>query len=460
MDTASIVAFTGLRRTKVRRTAGALISTSTSSSDPPTATSPGDQATSRLSPIETQVSTASDPAPELKVKPFSTTTTITSPTATGQTAPTSLPDASDTDGGTNGGTLTSTSSPLGPVGVTSSGDSSQNSSGQPGDGQSQQTHRIIIGVVLGVFAILTVICLLWCLLRRRRRCRRSRLPETIDFCATEKSQRDGHEASEMQRLSGRPAPSGYVDRGGSQLSDQPTQLEPLSRATVKNPGVDPPEWFSADTQRSRLDRERQSSSLAYGDGLNNGMPSQISDPLSNPEQAPEASSQPHALRDASDPFADHKRAGEPQSSAKQYCSSFPQSAFKGFNVDLPSPTETAQPKSPAPQDGRDRKADPTSGHDREESTSSSVIVLPGRSSAGSSMHNVGCEATASDLARWRQERDRFTRASTRSDPFDLERPSMMTHTITWPFDDDAKGGPVLSTNSNTTIDSPANEDDK
>lgn len=237
----------------------------------------------------------------------------------------------------------------------------------------------------------------------------------------------------MQRLSGLPATSGNVDRRGSQLLDQPAQLEPLSRATVKNPDVDPPEWFSADTQQSQLDRERQSSSLAYGDGLNNGMPSQISDPLFNPEQAPEVSSQPRAST-SRDPFADPKSAGEPQSSAKQYCLSFPQSAFEGFNFDLPPPTETAQPKSPEPQDGRDRKAVQTSGHDREESTSSSVIVLPGRSSAGSSLHNVGYEATASDLARWRQERDTFARASTRSDPFDLERPSMTTvhnHLAVW-----------------------------
>ncbi|KAL2005326.1 hypothetical protein VTN00DRAFT_2537 [Thermoascus crustaceus] len=457
MTTASIVTFSGLRCTKVRRTAGALISTSTSSSDPPIETS-GNQATPISSPIETQVSTASDPAPEPGVKPSSTTTTTSSPSATGQTAPTSLPDASDTAGGTNDGTLTSTSSPLGPVGITSSGDSPQNSSGQPGDGQSQRILRFIIGGALGAFAILTVSCLLWYLLRRRRWRRRSRTPETIDFYATEKSQRDGHEASEMQRLSAPPATSGNVDRKGSQLLDQPAQLEPLSRAAIKNPAVHPPEWLSLDPQQSQLDRKRQSSSSGYGDDLNNRMPSQISDPLFKPEQALEAFSQSRAST-SRDPFADPRSAGEPQSTAKQYRLSFPQSAFEGFNFDLP-PAETAHPKSPEPQESRDRKAGQTSGHDREESTSSSVIVLPGRSSAGSSLHNVGYEVTASDLARWRQERDTFTRASTRSDPFDLERPSMTTYTITRPFGDDTKWGPVLSTNSNMTIYSPAKEDDK
>ncbi|KAL2221488.1 hypothetical protein M432DRAFT_636168 [Thermoascus aurantiacus ATCC 26904] len=431
MATASIVTFSGLRCTKVRRTTRAPVSTSTSSSNPPIETSSGNQATPISSPIKTQVSTASDPAPQPGVSPSTTTTAISSPSATGQTTITSPP---DTAGGTNDATgsfpsATSTSSPFGPVGVSSSGGSSQNSSGKSGDGGSQQILGAVVGAMLGAVAILTVASFLLFRLRRRRRRRRGRRPEdTIDFYATEKSQRDSPETLETQGLSGLPASSGNADRKEPQSSDQPAQLESLPKATIRDSAAGPPEWLSADPQQSQRDRF----------------------------STPKASSQ---LLRASDPFADPKPTNGQETSAEQYRLSFPQSAFEGLDFDLP-PTGPAQPRSAEPEDGRNENPVKAPGHDREDSTSSSIIVLPGRSSFGSSLYDGNYYATAADLARWRQERDKFTRASTRSDPFDLERPLMTTYTIARPSGGDIRWGSMQSTDSDMTLCSPVKEDDR
>lgn len=485
MATASIVTFSGLRCTKVRRTTRAPVSTSTSSSNPPIETSSGNQATPISSPIKTQVSTASDPAPQPGVSPSTTTTAISSPSATGQTTITSPPDtaggessgsllksshsvASELSTGTNDATgsfpsATSTSSPFGPVGVSSSGGSSQNSSGKPGDGGSQQILGAVVGAMLGAVAILTVASFLLFRLRRRRRRRRGRRPEdTIDFYATEKSQRDSPDTLETQGLSGLPASSGDADRKEPQSSDQPAQLESLPRATIRDSAAGPPEWLSADPQQSQRDRfsvwplrSRQTSSSIYGDDLSR-MRSQMPDPSSNPSQTPKASSQ---LLRASDPFADPKPTNGQETSTEQYRLSFPQSAFEGLDFDLP-PTGPAQPRSAEPEDGRNENPVKTPGHDREDSTSSSIIVLPGRSSFGSSLYDGNYYATAADLARWRQERDKFTRASTRSDPFDLERPLMTTYTIARPSGGDSRWGSMQSTDSDMTLCSPVKEDDR
>lgn len=69
---------------------------------------------------------------------------------------------------------------------------------------------------------------------------------------------------------------------------------------------------------------------------------------------------------------------------------------------------------PSPQEASHPSASRRQYH---ESSSSSVIVLP--SSARESVRSVSLDATASEISRWRRERD--SRVSGRSDPFDLER---------------------------------------
>ncbi|KAL1855478.1 hypothetical protein Plec18167_007100 [Paecilomyces lecythidis] len=402
----SIVTFSGLRCTKVRRTAVPSQETATSTSAEATATN---KATVSSSSRETQVSTASNPVPQPGAS---------SATGAAETEVTSkvslLPSSTDTS--------------TAPDGISSKDPTSSNNTGQ-------STLRISLITSLSALVLLILAALVWKLSQRRRK----RTTDATDYYATEKPQLD-------RRIS-----TPYLSPGGSSfqegksgsnihIRDSLAQLEPLPRAVANSP---------AERFRGRSDSNGLNSSSRAGTRNS----ADFRDPFSDAARIQDSAGKDDAVV-MKDPFADPSPPSERENRLLQVGRSLSRSNSRLQRTASRSSTSR----------GRKDGSNKYESHNREDSTSSSIIVLPGRNSLSPSERTLSYQPTASGLGQWRPDPEkqstRSSRISTRSDPFDLEEPSMTRYDIVRPVGADSRFDQTLNSATDSTIYSPRNNKGK
>ncbi|GAD98927.1 hypothetical protein PVAR5_7630 [Paecilomyces variotii No. 5] len=404
--------FSGLRCTKVRRTAVPSEEAATSTSAEATTTN---KMTVTSSVRETQVSTASDPV----FRPNAGSMTATGTAGTEVTSWVSLlPSSTDT----------STT----PAGISSKDPTATNSTGQT-------TLRIALIASIGALVLLILAALVWKLLQRRwKRITR----DATGYYATEKPQLDRRIST--PNLS--PGGSSFQEgKSGSNIHirDSLAQLEPLPRVVATSP---------AERPRGALpERSDYKGRLYSADRLDSRNPTDLRDPFSDAAQIRESDGRDDAAAVIKDPFADPSQPTERENRLLQVRRSL-------------SPSDSRlQRATSRSSTGRGRKdgTNQYESHTREESASSSIIVLPGHNSLSPSLSYQPIPAS---LGQWRPDPEkqstRSSRVSSRSDPFDLEETSMTRSTIVRPDEADTQFDQTFSGTTDSTIDYSKNDNGK
>lgn len=331
-----------------------------------------------------------------------------------------------------------------PDGSSNAGPSGSTSDGDGGERADSQNPAAIAGGTIGAFVFIAMIILVWiCIRRRRRKQRLAEIPtnvssndqsavavaEKVDDVDTTSTQ-----ASQLPAINpntGRAPDSSEARSLGAPLMQ--SERRPSSRyseftpvAENQPPSSPPPRTgigiyaagilekfrrlFSssdANTQEEYMQQPSQSSSArsSYNERADGPIPQRsLSVPsLHHPPKARDA-----PMPETLNPFADPNSTNGVQRSPGFCRSPLARNPFE----DPAPPDEDFHFTSP-----KDTPNLSASQHQHNESFSSSVIVLPNGS--GESVRSVSIDATASEISRWR--RDRESRISTRSDPFDLER---------------------------------------
>ncbi|KAJ9319689.1 hypothetical protein DTO271D3_458 [Paecilomyces variotii] len=403
----SIVTFSGLRCTKVRRTAppSQAIATATSTSAGTTAT---DQATVTSSAGRTQVSTASDPVP----RPSITSTAATDAAETKVTS--KVPGAPSSSG-------TSTT----PAGISAKHPPASNSTGQ-------NTLRIAIITSLGAFVLIILALLAWKLIR----CRRNRMTgDATDYYATEKPQLDRGRSTQISSPGGSPFQESKLE-STIHIRDSLAQLEQLPRAVAN----------IAAGRSSRVLPDRSQSEGRFGPMDSTEVRNQSYDAALIQDDG----GRENSMAIMKDQFADPSPPAGPENRLLQVGRSLSRST---------SSLHTLRSSTSRERKNRSNKDE---SHSREQSNSSSIIVLPGRGSLSPSECTFSYQPTSAGPGQWRPDRERTsTRSSTtstRSDPFDLEEPSITTYKFFRIFGADTQFDQTFSSKSDSTIYSPRNND--
>lgn len=344
-----------------------------------------------------------------------------------------------------------TPTPGGSISTPGSSGHGSSSDGNEGERAGSQNPGIIAGGIIGAVVLVAMIIVAWiCIRRRRRKQRLAESPTNVDSNddstvvseGTVEKPGDGDVAT--VRSSQLPTPASYstftTQKSGIpetnqarnsgtplvQVEGRPNSQRLESAPIPEDPQLPP--WmaikgyaagifgklrglypsFTSHTRGGYQQQPSQNSSArsSYNERTDGPMPQRrLTDP-SPPRPRAHDIPTPGMLN----PFADPSSTNGVQRSPGFWRSPLARNPFEDpappdEDFPFPSPGESYYPS--------------TSQHHYHESINSSVIVLPGRSSAGSSMRSTSLDATASEISRWRRERD--SRISTRSDPFDLER---------------------------------------
>ncbi|KAL5364856.1 hypothetical protein BJX96DRAFT_139424 [Aspergillus floccosus] len=404
MSSSSIIFHQGLRCTKVPRKSKAIATSSSSSPESATSLPSAATGTSVSDPAPTQVPTALDDAPTSSTSSMSisasvfpvvaasdttTSTVISTGSTTGFVSSQSAQTTSTQSSGLETPTIhTASSTGLFTPTSTSTGNNpfqtnaDRHTSGPGGDDASQASLRTLLGSVFGGMAFIALVFLAFVLFYC---CRRRKSRTSWAFSPAEKLLRSGRDSpySPTSPHNGRQSNMSWYSDGSSIRSlyhylaaQQPLMSSPLTdhHARHSNPFSD-----TAPLQRS---------SLSSIEGHSRG-----------------------PLIDTSDPLP-MQQAILPR---------------RAFSADW----GTARPGITAPEFPLDA-ADQGSIHSSERSLGSTVI-LPGRSSMGSSLQRFSYQMSLAELgaqagaAGAGAPTEPVTRVSTRSDPFDLEMPAKAMH---------------------------------
>ncbi|KAK2762683.1 hypothetical protein FQN54_000857 [Arachnomyces sp. PD_36] len=339
-----------------------------------------------------------------------------------------------------------TPTPNGSISGPGAGD--QNSDGNEGERASPQNPGIIAGGIIGGVVIIVMIIVAWTCIRRRRRKQRlaespsvsnnnsatavgatgekpsgadpastrgSQLPATASY-STFATKRSGAPDSNQARNSGTPlVPSGgrpnsqYLESGPVAQDQQPdpdTGIKSFAAGIfAKLRGIFPSSSASSREGYQQQPSHNSSARSSYNERTDGPMLHRRLTDSSLPRSGGHEVPMPNMLNPFADPSSTNQVQPSPIWRSPLSRNPFEDPAPPDEDFPFPSPIAT-------PNAGSSR-------YENRASNGSSVIQLPGRSSAGGSVRSVSLDATASEISRWRRERD--SRISTRSDPFDLER---------------------------------------